>query len=543
MRYAESEKSNGEMLFEEIDPIKTPLHKSASTILDGSTLVFSWLVRKKHGRLIHIFHCADFDDAKLGNTEHSLLDNQDLRHAYNEYNMGYPFTFDNVVETLEGSRWEFFPQHLYPKLENKAFGNKLYIPFCRQEAVTQAGATAVVYVTTIQEEFVSDQVKPLLGPRVDDENYGICYRLAIKTISETRWNEYSQERRAFKGIDDKRGMLRCLGSYNSIDERGHKYYNILLEFADMNLHDFFMALDPPQLAEEVCSQWAEFCQIAAAIETLHHFDYEGSEWSGWHGDIKPRNLLRVGKEWKLADYGFTVFIAESPGGSPRTQLKEFTQTWGAPETVQQGTWVLQTVDTWSFGCVLSIAATWMIKGIKGVFEYQEYRSQDRPSDAFHHDGDVLPQIRIWHDHLKQLIRQSDHITGPILDVVEKHLLLENPEARLKSSELKATLDAIVARARDSLASQSPMDTGLARALKYVEDHPTEWNASYKSPMKDGYDATKPTGSLPDIGQLPPTDQPETQSSLGSAVQKRLNARSSSPEASSEAGATDPLEDL
>lgn len=177
MRYVEFEKSNGEMLFEEIDPIKTPLHKSASTILNGSTLVFSWLVRKKHGRLIHIFHCADFDDVKLGDTEHSLLDNQDLRHAYDEFNMGYPFTFDNVVETLEGSRWEFFPQHLCPKLENKAFGNKLYIPFCRQEAVTQAGATAVVYVTTIQEEFVSDQVRPLLGPRVDDENYGIVSQL------------------------------------------------------------------------------------------------------------------------------------------------------------------------------------------------------------------------------------------------------------------------------------------------------------------------------------------------------------------------------
>ncbi|KAG9660024.1 hypothetical protein KCU64_g3470, partial [Aureobasidium melanogenum] len=480
MRCVEFDKSNGEMLFEEIDPIKTSLHKSASTILDGSTLVFSWLVRKKHGRLIHIFHCADFDDVKLGDTEHSLLDNQDLRHAYDEYNMGYPFTFDNVVETLEISRWEFFPQHLYPKLENKAFGNKLYIPFCRQEAVTQAGATAVVYVTIIQEEFVSDEIRPLLGPRVDDKNYGICYRLAIKTISETRWNEYSQERRAFKGIDDKRDGT-----------------------------------------------------VISSLETSFVSARSGSS--------------RI--------YGFTVFIAKSPGGSPKTQLKEFTRTWGAPETVQQGTWVLQTVDTWSFGCVLSIAATWMIKGIKGVIEYQEYRSQDRPSDAFHNNGDVLPQIRIWHDHLKQLIRQSDHITGPILDVVEKHLLLKNPEARLRSSELKATLDAIVARARDSLASQSPMDTGLARALKYVEDHPTEWIVSYKSPMKDGYDATKPTGSLPDIGQLPPIDQPETQTSLGSAVQEttgvpslqppeKLNARSSSSEASSETGATDPrFEDL
>jgi len=77
-------------------------------------------------------------------------------------------------------------------------------------------------------------------------------------------------------------MLRCLGFYNFTD-RAHdqnKHYNILLEFARMNLHQFFMEMDPPQLAGEILSQWKSFCHIAQAIETLHGFEYDGAQWLG-----------------------------------------------------------------------------------------------------------------------------------------------------------------------------------------------------------------------------------------------------------------------
>lgn len=49
----------------------------------------------------------------------------------------------------------------------------------------------------------------------------------------------------------------------------------------MNLHEFFQAADPPQLAEEILSQWESFCKIAKAIETLHDFNYKGANWSGY----------------------------------------------------------------------------------------------------------------------------------------------------------------------------------------------------------------------------------------------------------------------
>lgn len=106
--------------------------------------------------------------------------------------------------------------------------------------------------------------------------------MAIKKISGNRFTTYNKERRAFKGLRAKRGILRCLGFYSLTGSEDYEdvHYNILLEYAEMNLHEFFKAYDPPQLAAEIYSQWKEFCQVAYAIETLHGFDYEGSVWSG-----------------------------------------------------------------------------------------------------------------------------------------------------------------------------------------------------------------------------------------------------------------------
>jgi hypothetical protein len=305
------DKTNGELLFEDIQPIQKNPHKSASTILKSCSLVFSWLVERCHGQLIIIFHNAGFNDAKLRNPRELLTEpGTVLKHDLVKYTSDNRWDFEKLIEHLEESRWEFCPYLLDLDLDVKGeiepLRNKLYIPFCRQKGVATRGATADVFLAHIQEEFVSEGVKQYLGTPVDDGKYGKvsvyvfvdtnktvtdhlqCYRLAIKRLSVNNLTPYDQEKRAFDGIRDKQGILRCLGFYSFTDYKRtrdepveDKQYNILLEYADMNLHELFTKCQPPQLAEDIYSQWVAFCRVAEAIENFHDFNYEGAKWSGY----------------------------------------------------------------------------------------------------------------------------------------------------------------------------------------------------------------------------------------------------------------------
>jgi hypothetical protein len=108
--------------------------------------------------------------------------------------------------------------------------------------------------------------------------------------------------------------------------------------------------------------------------------------------------------------------------------------------------VPQSIDTWSFGCVLSVAATWVVLGFQGVRQYEKLRelaSTNNKSkvrhDRFHDGFQVLPDIRKWHDYLRGHLRPSDTTTSLVLDLIEHKLLLTDPSSRPDLDELCETL--------------------------------------------------------------------------------------------------------
>ena len=143
---------------------------------------------------------------------------------------------------------------------------------------------------------------------------------------------------------------------------------------------------------------------------------------------------------------------------------------GAPECdpakreLDSKTPVSQTIDTWSFGCVLSITATWVVLGFQGILQFERLRERaiaglrslhkidervDTPkSDNAFHDGRVaLPAVRNWHNYLRSVMRKSDTISGRVLDLVDERMLLEDPNSRLTSSDLCEKLQEILVFAR------------------------------------------------------------------------------------------------
>lgn len=107
-----------------------------------------------------------------------------------------------------------------------------------------------------------------------------CYQLAVKTILDGQRSVYSKEWQAFKGLRERKGVLRFFGSFYSEDSVRGRTYNLLLEFASNDLFEWFYAFDPPQLPVEINSNWEKICDVAAAIETLHRLEHNGKIFNG-----------------------------------------------------------------------------------------------------------------------------------------------------------------------------------------------------------------------------------------------------------------------
>jgi len=132
--------------------------------------------------------------------------------------------------------------------------------------------------------------------------------------------------------------------------------------------------------------------------------------------------------------------------------------------------VLQTSDVWSLGCVFSVAASFVVLGEQGVVLYkkvrkaalEKYKGNAADSYAFHNGSTVLPEVLEWHKYLRCIHRQSDGVTGKILDVVESKML--QPEGnRATAKEVLACFQEIL-----SNYTHTPGSGEFPEIVKYLQ---------------------------------------------------------------------------
>jgi hypothetical protein len=172
------------------------------------------------------------------------------------------------------------------------------------------------------------------------------------------------------------------------------------------------------------------------------------------------------------------------------------------------TTVMQTIDIWSFGCVLSMAATWVVFGFQGIRDYEAVRrkataamrerNESGPvaNDAFHDGKCILPEVLLWHAYLRENLRKSDVTTERVLALIERHMLLEDPAARIDSAMLCSKLAKIVDRSKnDAVATANPMTPNFKNLLADIDAYATDLNVT--SQTLPSHDAVKlaPRNSL------------------------------------------------
>ncbi|EFQ30215.1 uncharacterized protein GLRG_05359 [Colletotrichum graminicola M1.001] len=246
----------------------------------------------------------------------------------------------------------------------------------------------------------------------------------------------------FINLENKDGLIQYIGWFESHerDDGGLEFYsNIVLELADFDFYEAIRTISPPISAKEILGFWKTIAEISGALASIHTVTIGGHQYLTWHGDIKPENILRVNDRFKLADPGEARMRLKSIGttGDQRTRATGGTRTYADPEKAayldgrsSKKPEVSQTSDVWSLGCVLSIAATYVVLGTQGVLIFNKlrqeaiFRVKEDLSDAFHDGETVLEEVRHWHDYLREAARGSDVYTSAVLDMVDKHMLVE-----------------------------------------------------------------------------------------------------------------------
>jgi hypothetical protein len=252
----------------------------------------------------------------------------------------------------------------------------------------------------------------------------------------------------------------------------------------------------------------------------------------WHADIKPDNILLVNGRFKLADFGFSGFtpVAKTKSGTvPTDYIHGFTDSYGtfssglsecykliysgAPEVTRMmrpnGTTseVTQSIDTWSFGCVLSVAATWVVLGFQGVRQYETLRrlspTNHNTNDRFHDGVNVLPEVTKWHNYLRGHLRQSDTATSLVLDLIEYKMLRTETNDRIGMKALCKRLEKLIRDAKEDITNLEThtknTDSLVLKALLNLETEAQALSSlPKKTPLrrrsKGAYDSLMPSSS-------------------------------------------------
>lgn len=181
-------------------------------------------------------------------------------------------------------------------------------------------------------------------------------RLALKFMSSQNASATARELRSLQSIQ-KLSHPRLLRMRQVWSLPGQIV--IGMDLADASLLDLFMLymdeFGRPIDADKVCLYVYQAAEALDFLNARRHA-FEGGLVAFQHGDIKPNNILLVGDEAKLADYGLSTPMISAATPCPRQGTLEY----AAPE-IFQGT-LTETSDQFSLAVTYYLLRT-------GAFPY------------------------------------------------------------------------------------------------------------------------------------------------------------------------------
>ncbi|KAI8303592.1 hypothetical protein K4K61_006922 [Colletotrichum sp. SAR11_59] len=283
-------------------------------------------------------------------------------------------------------------------------------------------------------------------------------RFAVKQLTSPSDTAFSREVSALKSFSDAPNIIKLLTAF----KHGPIPY-LILPWADTDLHSLWARTDAPaeQQEQQTILAAKQMLGVAEALKAIHYCRVKnrnanrapGTAVQGYHADLKPENILVMDGRWTLSDFGLSSARPPADGGAADRPLG-CSPTYRAPEH-DVGRFDGQKADIWSLGCVMSVAATWMALGRKGVRSFRAKRAvlgngasgeDGKVDDSFFearkrgkgNELRVKPAVTHWIDKLRQSPTASPYIHD-LLDLVKNDMLEVDSNKRIDSDQLVGRL--------------------------------------------------------------------------------------------------------
>ncbi|KAK1534906.1 protein kinase [Colletotrichum costaricense] len=306
--------------------------------------------------------------------------------------------------------------------------------------------------------------------------------VAVKQLLNAGPEEYAREVEALKtfGGPDQPHVIELLATF----KHGDTYY-LVTPWAEHDLHGLFteppssLACDSASAVKPTSMTAKQMLGVAEALKAIHYCrlkkrsiarDHETAEEvdGGYHGDIKPENILVENGQWKLADFGLSQ-IGRKPDSSQGDRPAGCSPAYRAPEH-DVGKFDGQKADIWSLGCVMSVAATWMTLGRKGVMKFsanRQTKTGKRLDNSFFEvskDQEKGTRVKLkaavsdWISRLHRAPKASSFIHD-LLDLIQDKMLEVDGSKRIACAGIVSSLEKMYEKCIDDPGYTEPAPRG------------------------------------------------------------------------------------
>lgn len=217
----------------------------------------------------------------------------------------------------------------------------------------------------------------------------------MKELRASNKSDYERERQALLGLGKTphEHVIQLLASFES---KGNYY--LLFEWADGDLSRLWR-LNPVVEPTPMTNIWLaeQFFGLADGLSKIHHKAQDGSgsvEFAGWHGDVKPQNILfhrnpdkvppprdaTMGTTLVLADFGLAKFEPVLGANQSLSKRAGYTRTYRAPECDMTSDEMSAAYDIWSLGCVILEMLVWLLAGSTALQDFMNARANQVDED-------------------------------------------------------------------------------------------------------------------------------------------------------------------